>query len=319
MSLGLIQGLRDKHPHALIHVLVVPWCQAVYQLSSSVDQTILIDVGHGQMGLGIRWRVAQTLKKESYDEAYILPNSWKSALIPFLARIPKRIGYWGEGRWGLLTHGKKKPKNLPLLVQRYQHLAELSPDSIEPRLSVTMSPDTAKKLKDDWKINPDLPIIALCPGAEYGPAKRWPTTNFAQTIRDYGQKGWQGVILGSPKDGEVANEIIQSAEGHGINLVGKTSLKEAMEILSMAKLVVTNDSGLMHVAAAFNLPTIAIFGSSSPTYTPPLSKHARVVYQGVSCSPCFLRQCPLQGEAYLHCLTAITPEHIYPIAESMEK
>jgi heptosyltransferase II len=117
----------------------------------------------------------------------------------------------------------------------------------------------------------------------------------------------------------VANEIIQSAEGHGINLVGKTSLKEAMEILSMAKLVVTNDSGLMHVAAAFNLPTIAIFGSSSPTYTPPLSKHSRVVYQGVSCSPCFLRECPLQGEAYLHCLTAITPEHIYPIAESMEK
>ncbi len=319
MSLGLIQGLCRKNPDVLLDVLVVPWCQEVYHSCPDVRQTILLPVSHGQAGLGIRWRLARDLKCQNYDEAYILPNSWKSALIPFLARIPKRIGYWGECRVGLLTHGITRPKDLSLLIQQYQYLADLPQEPIEPRLRVVLGDETAIKMGQSWGIQQNQPILAICPGAEYGPAKRWPTHYYAQLLDHYNQKGWQGVVLGSPKDQEVALDIVQKVRGRVVNLAGQTSLRQAMEILSLARLVVTNDSGLMHVAAGLDRPTIALFGSSSPTYTPPLSRKARILYQGVKCSPCFQRQCPLTGADHLHCLTSIKPEHVYQIYESMER
>lgn len=318
MSLGLIQNLRIKYPSSLIHVLTVPWCQAIYHLSPDVDQTIPMTLGHGQLGLALRWQIAKEVKKEGYDEAYILPNSWKSALIPFLARIPKRIGYWGEARLGLLTHGLAKNPKLPLLVQQYNYLAGGGEQVTEPRLPLALSPETKTKMLQSWGLNFDHPIIALCPGAEYGPAKRWPTGYFAQTIDHYGSQGWQSVILGSGKDMIVAQEIIEKTSSPVVNLVGQTSLLEAMEVLSQTNVVVTNDSGLMHVAAALNRPTVALFGSSSPSYTPPLSQKARIIYEGVSCSPCFKRECPLTEAAHLHCLTMIKPEQIYQVIAAME-
>lgn len=319
MSLSLIQVLKRQRPQSLIHVLAAPWCRPIYQVCPDVAQTMVMPVGHGQLDLLTRWRLAKELKQEGYSEAYILPNSWKSALIPFLARIPKRIGYWGEGRIGLLTHGFKRQPHLKFLVQQYQYLAGEDSASIKPRLFLSPSPEEREKLRQQWGIQEEEAIIALCPGAEYGPAKRWPTDYFAHVIDHYGHRGWQCVILGSGKDQPVAEEICQKATMTAINLTGKTSLVEAMEVLSLARVVVTNDSGLMHVAAALDRPVVAIFGSSSPAYTPPLSSKARIVYQGVPCSPCFKRECPLKGDAHLHCLTTIKPEHIYQVIESMEK
>ncbi|HXF90464.1 MAG TPA: lipopolysaccharide heptosyltransferase II [Candidatus Nitrosotenuis sp.] len=313
MSLGLIQGLKEKYPYATIHVLVAPWCQAIYQLSGVVDHIIPFDVQHGQLDMASRWRISQALRKEAYDVAYVLPNSWKSALVPFLARIPKRIGYLGEARWGLLTHWTRRQQNLPLLVQQYQHLAQLSETPIEPRLIVE------KELANSWGLDPEKPLLALCPGAEYGPAKRWPTDYFAVLADMYQQQGWQVVVLGSIKDGPVAGKISATMKTVAVNLVGKTSLDDAIQVLNRASLVVSNDSGLMHIASALDRPTIAIFGSSSPSYTPPLSQQARVVYQGVSCSPCFRRDCPLKEAEYLQCLTAITPEQIYQLHQSMRE
>lgn len=308
MSLGFIQGIKHRTPTAEIDVLAGPWCQAVYQLHSDIRQVIPCHFPHGSFSFVKRWQCAQALRKERYDIAYVLPNSWKSALVPFLAGIPKRIGYVGEGRWGLLTKFYARPNHLSLLIQYYQYLAKLGESPIEPRLDASLLRCDSVLAK--FGLKQKQPVMVLCPGAEYGPAKQWPIDSFRHVADHFGHQGWQICLLGSSKDQEAAHKMMSSAAKNMVNLIGKTTLEEAIQVLTAASIVVTNDSGLMHVAAALNLPTIAFFGSSSPTYTPPLSSRARILYKGVSCSPCFKRVCPLIGEQHLHCLTLITPEEV---------
>jgi heptosyltransferase II len=315
MSLGFIQGLKQKIPAAEIDVLAGPWCQAVYQLHPDVHQVIPCNFPHGAFNLMGRWRCAQELRKKSYQTAYVLPNSWKSALIPFFAKIPERVGYLGEGRWGLLTTSYAKPKNLPLLIQQYQYLAALGEVPLEPKLAA--NPIAQTKVLAKFNLTQEQPIMVFCPGAEYGPAKQWPTESFRNVANHFNHQGWQIWLLGSPKDQEVAKKITSPTKENIVNLIGQTTLEEAIHLLGAATVVVTNDSGLMHVAASLSRPTLALFGSSSPTYTPPLSKKAKILYKGVSCSPCFQRVCPLTGDQHLHCLTLITPMEVQQMIEQL--
>lgn len=310
MSLALIRRLKQQNPMAEISVLSVPWCQAVFNLCQEVARVIPLNIQHGVFGMEARWQCAQALKSYHFDVAYVLPNSWKSALIPFLARIPKRVGFVGEIRWGLLTHCFKKATHLPLLVDKYQSLAGEEGEFLRPKLVIDPQQLDEKALLARRGATLTKPIMAFCPGAEYGPAKRWPPSYYAKVAEYYVDQGWQVWLFGSSKDKVVASEICQVAAGGIINWVGHTSLQEAIYLLSLAKVVVTNDSGLMHVAAALSLPAIALFGSSSPSYTPPLSNQATVLYLKVECSPCFKRECPLEGKDHLKCLTGITPQQV---------
>lgn len=319
MSLALIHRLRQQSPQTSITVLAVAWCTAVYKMCDDVNTVIPFYVGHGVLDLKTRWQYAKQLGAEKFDRAYILPNSWKSALIPFLARIPKRIGFLGEGRWGLLTEWHKKPA-YPLLVDRYQSLTGGETPFMRPHLSIKPNFDYQKSLLDRLQATVDAPILAFCPGAEYGPAKRWPTTSYAKVAKHFIEQGWQIWLFGSPKDIPVAAEITENIKGQGIvNWVGHTTLEEAIYLLSLAKVALTNDSGLMHVACALKVPTVALFGSSTPAYTPPLSDKASILYLHVECSPCFKRVCPLPAPKHMQCLEGISPEQvIQEIEEKME-
>jgi heptosyltransferase-2 len=282
---------RLKQSGATIDVLAPEWVAPVVHRMPEVDEVIAAPLGHGALQLGERWRLGRSLERRSYEAAYVLPNSWKSALVPFFARIPKRIGYVGEMRYGLLNSIYQSVKaSMPL------HYARLAggPDTPlgSPKLSVWE--EEIRETRRRFGIEGDY--IVLCPGAEYGPAKRWPY------FKDLAARlGTAVVLLGSRNDEQAAAGI------PGKNLVGKTSLDEAIRLIAGASAVVSNDSGLMHVAAALGRPQVALFGSSSPEHTPPASARARVLWLKLECSPCFERECPL---GHFRCMKEITVEQV---------
>jgi heptosyltransferase-2 len=309
----LLVRLKERDPASAIDVLAPGWALAVYRRMPEVSRAIALQFGHGDLKLGERRAFGKSLG--GYDEAIVLPNSWKSALVPFHARIPRRTGYRGEFRYGLLNDVRKLDKQaLPLIVERYAALAQpkgapLERPLPEPRLAV----DPAERAAALARLGLDSakPVAAFAPGAEYGPAKRWPASYFAALGRALLDRGYQVWLFGSAKDQEITREIsekLSPARGADVtDLAGRTTLDEAIDLLSLAAHVVTNDSGLMHVAAALDRPMAALFGSSSPAFTPPLSKNARVITLQLSCSPCFARVCPL---GHTNCLVQLEPARV---------
>ena len=276
---------------ATIDVLAPEWVAPVLHRMPEVDEVIAAPLRHGALQLGERWRLGRSLKGRGYEAAYVLPNSWKSALVPFFAGIPKRIGYAGEMRYGLLN-STQKSVNAPMPL----HYARLAggPDTPlgSPQLSVWE--EEIRETRRRFGIEGEYTV--LCPGAEYGPAKRWPY------FRDLAARlGTAVVLLGSRNDEPAVAGI------PGKNLVGKTSLDEAIRLIAGAAAVVSNDSGLMHVAAALGRPQVALFGSSSPEHTPPVSAAARVLWLKLECSPCFERECPL---GHFRCMKEISVEQV---------
>jgi len=281
MAQPLLARLREKRPGIKLDVLAPDWVAPVARRMPEVDEVIPVPFRHGALQLGRRWQLARNLKTRAYDEAIVLPNSWKAALVPFLAHIPRRTGYVGEARYGLLNRLYRGPDKA--MRRHYARLAE-APDA-EPRQplpEVRLRVDPAHAAATRKRFGIEGRYAVLCPGAEYGPAKRWPY--FAALSE---RLGMPIVLLGSPKDAAAAAGIA------GNNLVGKTSLDEAMDIIAGAEVVVSNDSGLMHVAAALGRPLVALFGSSSPEKTPPQSGRSRVLWLKIECSPCYERECPL--------------------------
>lgn len=283
MAQPLLARLRARHPGARIEALAPPWVAPVLRRMPEVDEVIEADLRHGRLQLAERWRLGRELSTRGYAAAYVLPNSLKSALIPFLAGIPERIGYLGEQRYGLVNRRVAAPRegtagnNREPMPVHYARLAgEDSGASLTaPRLT-TPPNDTAARFGIEG------PYVVLCPGAEYGPAKRWPYfAELSQAIDG------TVVVLGSASDAPAASGL------RGVHLVGRTSLAEAIDLIAGARAVVSNDSGLMHVAAATGTPQVALFGSSSPEHTPPQSAAARVLWLRIECSPCFQRECPL--------------------------
>jgi len=311
MAQPLFARLHAKHHGLQLDALAPRWVAPVLQRMSEITEVIDSPFGHGQLSLKPRWRLARQLAAGHYDAVYVLPNSLKSALVPFLAGIPRRIGFTGESRYGLINVRHHLDKNaLPLMVERFAQLAEapgapLPRPIAHPRIRSTAT-DQQNTLAELGLQRPAR-IVAFCPGAEYGPAKRWPAAHFATLAKKLAEQGCTIWLFGSPKDHAVAEEISRLAPGLCRNLCGATSLGQAVDLLAMTELVVCNDSGLMHVAAALNRPLVTLYGSSSPGFTPPLSDQAAILSLKLDCSPCFKRECPL---GHLDCLNRLSPDMV---------
>lgn len=308
MAQGLYRALRAAHPSARIDVMAPAWSGAILGRMREVNRVVVAPFAHGQLGLAERRALARELSAECYDQAFVLPNSWKSALVPWLAGIPKRTGYVGEFRYGLLNDVHRLDKvGLPRLIDRYRALAGGAPAQTEddyPELQVDPAAQSTMLVR--LGLDAGGHILALCPGAEYGSAKRWPESHYATVAAARLAQGWQVWLLGSEADRATCSAIARLAPGCR-NLAGATRLGEAVDLLACADQVVTNDSGLMHIAAAIGVPLVAVYGSTDPGYTPPLSDRARVLRLGLPCSPCFERECPLE---HLDCLNRLTPERV---------
>jgi heptosyltransferase II len=318
MSQPLLAAIKASDPHVAIDVLATPWVAPVYRACSEVAELIEADLRHGQLQWGLRRALAAQIKKRNYASCYVLPNSFKSALIPWLANIPVRIGYQGELRRFLLTETKAnspKTQRIPM-VEHYANLCAasgnlnttISPPYLVPMASVL---ESARARLQAAGIQTDA-LVVLCPGAEYGPSKRWPATHFAvlaQAILN-AKPTASVVLLGSPSDRTIGDAIVASAASQScmFNWCGATSLDEAIAIIRLCSKVVSNDSGLMHIAAALQVPQVAIFGSSDPNHTPPNSAKASIISLHLSCSPCHQRECPL---GHLNCLNQISPERVF--------
>lgn len=316
MAQSLFCTLKQRHPELQIDVLAPAWSQALLARMPEVRKALDLPLGHGELGWLKRYRLGQSLRNKGYDWSIVLPNSFKSALMPFWARIPRRTGYLGELRFGVLNDVRRLDKlRLPMTVQRFVALG-LPPGSPlpepfpVPRLSV--DPVSVSSTLERLQLERPKALLALCPGAEFGPAKRWPAGYFAEVAHGKLKERWQVWVLGSPNDAPTAKAVCDLAGKGCTNLAGRTSLAEAIDLLSLADAVVANDSGLMHVAAALDVPVIAIFGSSDPRNTPPLNPRARIEYLALPCSPCFRHECPL---GHLNCLRQITPARVLALID----
>ena len=304
----MLMRLKQCHPDCKIDMLAPPWTEALLRQMPEVDDVIINPFPHGALRLGERMRLGRQLRESHYDQAIVLPNSFKSALPPLLAKIPLRTGFVGEMRYGLLNDARKlDKKKLPLMVERFAQLAETRGEPLarplpSPRLEI--GTEQRQRVLAKLGLNLDKPVAVFCPGAEYGPAKRWPVPYFAELAQRLEQRGYAVWLVGSPKDREVGDQIVALGNQHCRNLCGETDLAEAIALLSCAELVVSNDSGLMHLAAALDRPMLALYGSSSPQFTPPLSDKAQIVKLDLPCSPCFKRTCPL---GHFNCMMQLTP------------
>jgi heptosyltransferase-2 len=320
LSEPLIALLREPYEAPIVDVLAPAWCAPVYARMRGVRRIVDNPFAHGELALPARRRLAQELRAEGYTRAFVLPNSWKSALVPFLARVPRRTGYVGEARFGLLNDARTLDrKALPRLVNRYAALAGAPRTLIPTPPAPVLVPDLANRAAAmrALRLRTSTPVAVLCPGAEFGAAKRWPPNHFADLGAQLLRDGLQVWIVGSPNDRLAADAVLQAAGEAGgkfRDLTGRTDLGTAVDLLAVARLVVSNDSGLMHAAAAVGAPLVALFGSSSPTYTPPLSPVARVARIDIACSPCFKRECPL---GHFKCMRDLSPSIVYNLARAV--
>ena len=310
----LLVLLKRNNPAARIEVLAPEWSAPLLARMAEVDAVIINPLRHGELGLAARRALGRRLRGNAasagYQQAYVLPNSWKSALVPFFAGIPRRIGYQGEARYLLLNERHRlEVDRHPQLVQRYAALAGPLPTTL-PRPHLTSTPEQQRAARLALNLPADAAPAIFCPGAEYGPAKRWPAAHFAalaQRIATPQDPVW---LVGSASDAAVGKAIAAAAQGTALNLCGRSSLQQAIDLIASARCVISNDSGLMHVAAALDRPLVALYGSSSPAYTPPLSSMARIISRNLSCSPCFKRECPL---GHFDCLNGIGPPQVATI------
>jgi len=319
MAQSLLKVLKAQDAERAIDVLAPGWTRALLERMPEVRQAIDMPLGHGEVKLLTRRRLGIALRAGHYQQVIVLPNSLKSALVPFWARIPVRSGYVGEMRQWLLNDCRRLDKQrLTMTVQRFVALAlpeaAALPEPLPPPLLLTDNENTHAALQR-LELDPVAkPVLALCPGAEFGAAKKWPEAYYAALAQEWLSQGWQVWLFGSMNDEPVCGRINVQAHGHCENLAGRTRLEDAIDLLAMANFVVSNDSGLMHIAAALQRPMVAIYGSSDPGFTPPLSETAQVERLGLDCSPCFKRECPL---GHLNCLNELPPARIITAMEEV--
>lgn len=324
MAQPLLRLLKEAHPLHAIDVLAPPPVSAVWRAMSEVDTVLETSFRHGALQLKARWQLARQLKQHGYDAAYVLPNTLKFALIPWLAGIRKRVGYLGENRYGLLNVIHRDDKRAPRgMVAFYAALAAppaangaasiVALQGLKPRLTVADA--EAERVMRNFGLAPQLPLVVFAPGAEFGSAKRWPAAYFGQlavSVRELMEEA-QIVLLGSVKDQPVTAEIVKWAPA-AISLAGSTSLAEAIALIARADAVVSNDSGLLHIASALNRPVVALYGPTDPGHAPPFSDIATSIYLNLSCAPCRQRECPLKHHK---CMRDMLPEQVWQALRPM--
>ena len=304
---SLLISIKDKHKGSTIDVIAKPELIELLKLMPQINQIYPLDIDHGILGLAKRINLAKILSSNNYTQSVILPNSFKSAIIPWLSKIPIRIGYNKELRFLLINKSYKFIKYEDKMVDRYLKLiGEKYSEKLRPQLNIEQ--DTKEVYKKKYLLNNSKKNIFLCPEAEYGTAKRWPNNNWVELANAYESHNYNIYFLGKDtKLNDKYREVLQ--KNSVVSLIGKTNIKDASYLLALADLIISNDSGLMHIAASVNSNLISIFGSSSPFYTPPLMKEnlGEVIYKGLECSPCFKRECPL---IHLNCLNSISVDEI---------
>lgn len=315
MAQPLLRLLQDKHPERPIDVLAPAWVAPVWRAMREVDTVLEAPFRHGMLQLRERREYARMLRARGYAAAYVLPNTLKFALIPWLAGIPKRVGYKGEMRYGLLNEIHHDNKDAPRpMVSFYAALAnppvsDVPPPSALPRPTLTVPDEKKAQVATRVGLHMDRPLVLFAPGAEFGSAKRWPTSHFAELAKTLQRerREVQIALMGSGKDKEVCDEIVAAAPGVR-NLAGVTALDEAVALIAMANAMVSNDSGLLHIASALNRPIVAIYGPTDPAHAPPFSDVAKSIYLALECAPCRQRECPL---GHHRCMKEISAEMVW--------
>ncbi len=323
MAQVLFRLLKQQQPDCAIDVLAPAWSAPLLARMLEVRASFDLPLKHGEFGFSVRRNLGHSLRGK-YQQAILLPNSWKSALVPFFANIPQRTGWRGEMRYGVLNDVRVLDKQkYPLMIERFAALALAKntalPETLPyPKLSI--DDGERQQALQKYALNLQKSVLALCPGAEFGPAKRWPEQHYAAVASARIETGEQVWIFGSHNDAAVAEAIRaalpENQQENCINLAGKTTLAEAIDLLSCASAVVSNDSGLMHIAAALQRPLVAVYGSSSPQFTPPLSRDVEIVRLGIACSPCFQRECPL---GHLQCLKDLSPKQVLTALDKLPR
>ena len=314
-----------------VTALGLPSVAAVLRAMPGVAEVIEAPFAHGKLDWRLRSQIAAQLRGQGFARAYILGNNLKARLVPWLARIPQRVGYVGEAGGLLLTqrirpsgHGVgqaepmalspvscRLPKAPPRRADIRDHYAALAQRPGEASPSRRPEPTLAVAREQARAVGARFGLperwVALCPGAEYGPAKQWPSAHFATLAARAQRAGYAVAVLGTPRDAATGQAI--AAQTPGVrNLCGVTQLDEAVALLADCSGAVSNDSGLMHIAAALGRPTVGVYGSTDPRHTPPAAHHSAVLWLQLECSPCFARTCPL---GHLHCLWQIQPEAVW--------
>lgn len=323
MANSLFQLLKQHSNPCTLTVLCPQWSLPLLARMPEVKHAMALPFKHGDFRPCARWHFGAALRTQHFDRAIVLPNSWKSALIPFAAQIPQRSGWLGEARYGLLNDARKlDPQRYPSMISRFNALALPAHAELPaaPTPCLHSDPPQRAQTAEAWHLT-NTPYVALCPGAEFGAAKRWPPQQYAELCQRLLQHQILPVILGSPKDTETAQHIASLAQcptRQVLNLAGKTSLEQAIDILAGAQAVVSNDSGLMHIAAAVGRPVIAIYGPTSPTFTPPTAQTAFVLHTQLACQPCHQRECPLPHDQNHHaCMLNISVETVWTHLETI--
>jgi heptosyltransferase-2 len=313
MAQSLFIALKQQDPAIIIDVLAMDWTRPLLQRMPEVNNAISMPISHGIFGWKMRKQLGMSLRDKHYDQAIVLPNSWKSALIPWFAKIPIRTGWCGEYRYGLLNDIRKLDKQaLPMMVERFVALAHPASQSrTKPTYEAPlMIAEPVNEAINPRRQSSEQKRLILCPGAEFGPAKQWPTSHYASLADYFLQSGWQVLILGSNADISTADEIVSLSRDKSDNLIslaGQTQLEEAIDLLGTADYVVSNDSGLMHIAAALQVPLVVVYGPTSPSFTPPLANNANIIQIDIDCSPCFKRTCPL---GHHNCMKQLSVESV---------
>ncbi|MCZ6853348.1 MAG: lipopolysaccharide heptosyltransferase II [Gammaproteobacteria bacterium] len=314
MAHSLVLTLLQNDPDIEIHMLAPPGTEPLARRMPGVARTVEFDLAHGELALAKRRRIGKGLAATGYATAIVLPNSFKSALTPWWAGIPKRTGWLGEARIGFLNDRRRLDgKRYPLMIERFMALGLPPGTPLEapyPIPELTVDEQNAAGKMSELGLNVKIPVTVLCPGAEFGITKRWPAEHYAEVARHVVSLGHQVWLIGSPKDMKVCRAIENLVPNGLTNLAGKTSLLDAVDLLAQAERVVTNDSGLMHIASALGIRVVAIFGSTTPDFTPPLGREAQVVRNNLPCSPCFQRECPL---GHMNCLNELTPRQVIEV------
>ena len=310
MAQSLFITLKQHYPDVIIDVLAPDWSLPLLSRMSEVNKAIALPVSHGEFALGKRFRLGRQLCNGGYTQAIVIPRSYKAALVPFFAGIPLRTGYRGEMRYGIINDMRVLDKDV--LTQTVQRQVALGlPENTEkppviPYPNLVIDANNQQRLLAELGLTQKEEVVGMMPGAEYGPAKQWPVTYYHELARELIAAGYQVWVFGSEKERALGEQIAQA--GNAVtNLCGKTRLEDVIDLVALCNSVVSNDSGLMHVACATGRRIIAIFGSTTPQYTPPLTDNKEIIYHNLECSPCFKRICPLK---HMNCLGEISPMEV---------